>query len=52
MDDEIAGLAPNLERILPDELQVTFPVWLVTHREIHTSPRIRLVYDLLAEGLG
>lgn len=52
MDDEIAALCPGLERVLPQTLQVTFPVWLVTHREIHTSPRIRLVYDLLAERLG
>ena len=51
MDDQIAARAPDMERILPD-LQVDFPVWLVTHREIHTSPRIRLVFDLLAEALG
>lgn len=51
MDDQIAALAPDMERILPD-LEVTFPVWLVSHREIHTSPRIRLVFDLLAEALG
>ncbi len=51
MDDEIAAKSPQLERILPDLLHVTYPVWLVTHREVHTSPRIRLVYDLLAEGL-
>lgn len=52
MDDEIARLCTDLERVLPQTLHVTFPLWLVTHREIHTSPRIRLVYDLLAEGLS
>jgi hypothetical protein len=31
---------------------VKFPVWLVTHSELHTSPRIRLVFDLLADLLG
>jgi len=34
---------------------VEFPAWLVTHRELHTARRIRLVYDLLVEhfaGLG
>jgi DNA-binding transcriptional LysR family regulator len=51
MDDDIAARAPDMERILPD-VEVTFPVWLVTHREIHTSPRIRLVFDLLAEALA
>lgn len=30
---------------------VTFPVWLTTHRELHTSQRIRVVFDALAEGL-
>ncbi|MEY3669110.1 MAG: LysR family transcriptional regulator [Burkholderiaceae bacterium] len=28
-----------------------FPVWLVVHREIRTSKRIRAVYDFLAEAL-
>ena len=27
------------------------PFWLAVHREIRTVPRIRLVYDLLAEAL-
>ena len=52
MSAEIADQVPGLERIMPEVLNVTFPVWLVTHREVHTSPRIRLVFDLLAEALG
>jgi hypothetical protein len=31
---------------------IVFPTWLVTHRELHTSRRIRLVYDMLAEFLA
>ena len=30
---------------------VHFPVWLVTHRELRTSRRIRIVFDALAKGL-
>ncbi|GAA6178139.1 LysR family transcriptional regulator [Sulfitobacter pacificus] len=52
MDEEVAAKTPELEKILPEHLHVTYPVWLVTHREIHTSPRIRLVFDLLAEALS
>lgn len=29
-----------------------FPVWLVAHREVKTSQRVRLVFDLLAEEIG
>ncbi|NDV53980.1 LysR family transcriptional regulator [Yangia sp. PrR003] len=39
---------PQLTRVLP-ELEIPYPVWLVAHRELHSSRRIRLVYDLLAE---
>jgi DNA-binding transcriptional LysR family regulator len=31
---------------------VTIPVWLAAHRELHTSRRVRLVFDRLAEGLS
>jgi len=31
---------------------VTFPVWLVAHRELHSSRRVRLVFDALAAGLA
>ena len=52
MSDSIAEDWPDMERLLPDVDPVTFPVWLVTHRELHTSRRIRLVFDLLAEKLA
>lgn len=52
MSDDVAVHAPELERVLPEKLHVTFPVWLVTHREVHTSPRIRLVFDLLVEAFS
>ena len=28
---------------------ITVPLWLVTHRELHTNPRIRKVFDLIAQ---
>jgi DNA-binding transcriptional LysR family regulator len=52
MADEVAALTPGIERILPQMEPVEFPIWLVTHRELHTSRRIRLVFDLLAEAMG
>ncbi|MEM8743511.1 MAG: LysR family transcriptional regulator [Pseudomonadota bacterium] len=46
-----ADMAPDIEQILPDLPPIPIPVWLVTHRELHTSRRIRLVFDLLAEEI-
>ncbi len=52
MSTEIAALAPEVEAVLPEQLPMEFPVWLTTHRELHTSRRIRLVFDLLADALA
>ena len=52
MDDEIATATPEVERLLPDLPPIKYPVWLTTHRELHTSRRIRLVFDLLADQLA
>ncbi|MEM1065490.1 MAG: LysR family transcriptional regulator [Pseudomonadota bacterium] len=41
----------ELEIVWPDMPPITVPVWLVTHRELHTSRRIRLVYDHLGAYL-
>ncbi|MEM7408827.1 MAG: LysR family transcriptional regulator [Myxococcota bacterium] len=48
----IAAREPLLECVLPELPPIPVPVWLVTHRELHTSRRIRLVYDELAEALA
>jgi hypothetical protein len=37
---------------LPDLEPLVFPVWLVTHREVHSSRRVRLVFDLMADALA
>lgn len=49
---DIADAAPDVVRVLDDVPLVQFPIWLVTHRELRTARRIRLVFDLLAEMLA
>jgi DNA-binding transcriptional LysR family regulator len=49
---EIAQKHTDLIQVLKDLPQIEFPIWLVTHRELHTSRKIRLVFDILAEELG
>lgn len=52
MDAAVGDAAVGMERVLPSIGEITFPVWLVAHREIHTSPKIRLVFDILAQTLA
>lgn len=47
--EEIAALTPSVVRVLDDIAPISFPLWLVTHRELHTARRIRIVFDLLAQ---
>lgn len=49
---DIAARHDDLVPVLHDQFQIRVPIWLVTHRELLTSPRIRLVFDLLAEQLA
>ena len=49
MVDSVAEATGGVEAVLPDMAPIPVPVWLVTHRELNTSRRIRLVFDLLAE---
>ena len=52
MMDDIVHTLPDVVRVLDDVPPVLFPIWLVTHRELRTARRIRLVFDLLAEALA
>ncbi len=52
MDEFVGQRHSDMVHILPKMPPIKFPVWLITHREIHTNPRIRLVFDVLAEVLG
>jgi DNA-binding transcriptional LysR family regulator len=52
MPKEFAGLLLGVEPILTDLVSLPLPFWLVTHRELLTSRRIRVVYDLLAEAFS
>jgi DNA-binding transcriptional LysR family regulator len=52
MMDEIARDTPGIVRVLEDVPPVNFPIWLVTHRELRTSRRIRVVFEALAQGLA
>jgi DNA-binding transcriptional LysR family regulator len=49
---DTGGLFDDLVCVLPEAFDPEIPVWLVSHRELHTSRRIRVVYDLLADELG
>lgn len=51
MMKEIARKTPGMVRVLDDLPPVRFPIWLVSHRELRTSRRIRVVFEALAEGL-
>ncbi len=52
MSDDIASRFDDVVPVLKGVTDLSFPVWLVTHRDLHTSRRIRLVFDLLAEMLA
>ena len=51
LPETICEREPGIEKVLPDFSALEFPIWLVTHRELQTSPKIRLVFDELARGL-
>lgn len=49
--EQVGDADPDMERVLPDLPGIPVQMWLVTHRELRTSRRIRLVFDALAEAL-
>ncbi len=51
MTREMADMTDGVEMVWPAFGPIPIPIWLVTHQELHSSRRIRLVFDRLAEGL-
>ena len=52
MDTAVGDGDPRVERVVPSAPTWAVPLWLVCHRELRTSRRIRVVFDALAEGLS
>lgn len=52
MFQDLAVMTPEVEVILPTEISVDVPVWLVTHRELNTNARIRAIFDVLTGELA
>lgn len=52
LDADIGDAEPAVARVLPDMPPLSFPIWLVSHRDLTTSRRIRRVFDVLAEELS
>lgn len=50
--DQVGDAEPAVRRVLPRLPPLPVPVWITAHRELRSSRRIRVVFDLLAEGLG
>lgn len=50
--EEVGDAEPLVERVLPSMPAIPVQMWLVSHRELYTSRRVRVVFDLLLEHLG
>lgn len=51
LDAYIGDADQTVRRVLPDLETLVFPIWIVSHRELTTSRRIRMVYDFLSKEL-
>jgi DNA-binding transcriptional LysR family regulator len=47
----IASRYPELERVLPDEVDLQRHYWISCHRDLLQSPRVRAVMDFLREAV-
>ena len=49
--DQVGDTEPLVQRAVP-MAPIAVPAWLVAHREVRTSRRVRMIFDLLREHLG
>ncbi len=50
--EDVGDAEPRVVRVLPKLPPLPIPMWLVSHRELRTGRRYRVVFDLLAEALS
>lgn len=50
--EEVGDAEPLVERVLPDLPAIPVPLWLLAHREVKTSQRVRVVFDEIAAELA
>lgn len=48
----VAERTPGMVNLLPRMAPIPVPIWLVTHQELQSTPRIRLVQEIMAEELA
>jgi DNA-binding transcriptional LysR family regulator len=49
LPDQLAGTEPGFHKVLADIQPFKGPLWLVVHKELRTSRRVRVVFDFLVE---
>lgn len=52
MIEQIGDPDERVVRVLPELLGVPLATWLTSHREVRTSRRVRVVFDILVEHLS
>lgn len=52
MVKQVGDADERVERVMPDLINFPMATWLTSHREVRTSRRVRVVFDILAERLS
>ena len=52
MAQRVAAQFPQVLRVLPKVVIAPMPLWLTAHRELRGTPRLRVVFDALAQALA
>ncbi len=48
----VAALSPQVQRVLPTLLIPPLSLWITAHRELRGTPRLKVVFDALANALS
>jgi DNA-binding transcriptional LysR family regulator len=49
--ENIARRSPELAPVLTGQIQFSLEIWLVMHEDVKSTPRVRLLFEHLADGL-